>query len=41
MGGPKEQKGKITQMMNGPFIFKADIRPTRPFGINIGFQETL
>lgn len=28
-------------MMNGPFIFKADIRCTGLFSMNIAFQETL
>lgn len=38
---PKEQKGEITPMMNGPFIFKTDIGPTRLLSVNIAFQETL
>lgn len=38
---PKNKKEKITQMMNGPFIFMADIAPTRLFSVNIAFQESL
>lgn len=40
-GGARRTKEKITQMMNDPFIFKADIRPTTLSCMNIAFQETL
>ena len=39
MGGIQRTKGKITQVMNGPLIFKADIRPTRLFCMDIAFQK--
>lgn len=36
-----KNKGEITQMKNGPFIYKTDIRPTRLFCLNITSMETL
>lgn len=41
MRGTQRTKGKITAMINGPFIFKADNRPTRLFCMNIAFMKTL
>lgn len=41
MGWDPRTKGKITQMKNGSFIYKTDIRPTRLFGVNITSLETL
>lgn len=37
-GGTQRTKGKITQVMNGPFIFESDIRLTRLVCMNIGFR---
>lgn len=41
MGGTQGTKGKITPMMNGPFIFKADIKPSRIFCVSVASLKTL
>jgi len=43
MGRNQRTKGgkEITQMMNGHFIFKANIRSTLLFSMDIAFRESL